>query len=38
MTEVARGPAPRLYAEIEAALREDILSGRQAVGSCLPGA
>jgi DNA-binding GntR family transcriptional regulator len=36
MTEVARGPAPRLYAEIEAALRDDILSGRQAVGSCLP--
>lgn len=36
MTGVMRLPATHLYAEIEAALREDILSGRQPVGSCLP--
>jgi DNA-binding GntR family transcriptional regulator len=36
MTKVVRTPATHLYAEIEAALREDIVSGRQPVGSCLP--
>jgi DNA-binding GntR family transcriptional regulator len=36
MTRSAGATATRLYAEIEAALRDDIVSGRQAVGSCLP--
>jgi len=36
MTRVVRAPATHLYAEIEAILRDDILSGRQPVGSCLP--
>lgn len=36
MTDIVRTPATHRYAEIEAALRDDILSGRQPVGSCLP--
>jgi DNA-binding GntR family transcriptional regulator len=37
MTRKNVGPtATHLYAKIETALREDIMSGRQAVGSCLP--
>jgi GntR family transcriptional regulator len=36
MTRVARRPVTHLYAEIEAILRDDIISGRQTVGSCLP--
>jgi GntR family transcriptional regulator len=36
MTRVVRSPATHLYAEIEAVLRDDIVSGRLPVGSCLP--
>jgi GntR family transcriptional regulator len=36
MTRMSRSPATRLYAAIEGKLRDDILSGRQPVGSCLP--
>jgi GntR family transcriptional regulator len=36
MTHTSRATAPHLYHTIEAAIRDDILSGRQAVGSCLP--
>jgi GntR family transcriptional regulator len=36
MTRTAKATIPHLYHTIEAAIRDDILSGRQAVGSCLP--
>ena len=36
MARTGRKRVTHLYAEIEVALREDIISGRQAVGSCLP--